>query len=338
MGKIGVRSFMAGLIGLALVTGSGVAQAAEDKLSMRLDWQLTGYQVPFYWAKAKGYYKDGNLDVDIKSGSGSGLTINLVGSQQDDLGFADYLLMATAVAKGMNVKAIYGVVQDGAWAVISHADKPIRVPADLKGMSIATTADHKALLDLFIKLNKIPEEQVTIRVVNAATRNTVFDQGQVDGLFSITIGSPMDLLVRAQQGKSKPLHIMPFADFGLAPQGQGIIVSEATLGAKRDAVRRFVTATDKAFVEAGKPENIEEAIKISVRDSGASDERAASVQLQWQDTLKHLRTKNTKDKPLGWMSEADWLSSLEILQKTDRLSTPLEATSIFTNDFIPSAK
>src|SRR5580692_1484182 len=127
MGKIGVRSFMAGLIGLALVTGSGVAQAAEDKLSMRLDWQLTGYQVPFYWAKAKGYYKDGNLDVDIKSGSGSGLTINLVGSQQDDLGFADYLLMATAVAKGMNVKAIYGVVQDGAWAVISHADQPIRV-------------------------------------------------------------------------------------------------------------------------------------------------------------------------------------------------------------------
>ncbi len=338
MGKITVRSFMAGLIGLALVDASGATQAAEDKLSMRLDWQLTGYQVPFYWAKAKGYYKDSNLDVDIKSGSGSGLTINLVGSQQDDLGFADYLLMAAAAAKGMQVRAIYGVVQDGAWAVISHADKPIRVPTDLIGKSIATTADHKALLDLFIKLNKIPADQVTTRVVNAATRNTVFDQGQVDGLFSITIGSPMDLLVRAEQGKSKPLLIMPFANFGLAPQGQGIIASESALGAKRDAVRRFIAATDKAFIEAGRPENIAEAIKISVRDSGASEERAASVQLQWQDTLKHLKTKNTEGSPLGWMSEADWVSSLDILRKTDRLNTPLQATAIFTNDFIPPAK
>src|SRR5882757_3485113 len=264
MGMITVRSFMAGLIGLALVAASEVAQSAEDKLSVRLDWQLTGYQVPFYWAKAKGYYKDSNLDVDIKPGSGSGLTINLVGSQQDDLGFADYLLMAAAAAKGMKVKAIYGVVQDGAWAVISHADKPIRTPADLTGKSIATTADQKALLDLFIKLNKIPAEQVTIRVVNAATRNTVFDQGQVDGLFSITIGSPMELLVRAQQGKSKPLIIMPFADFGPVPVAQGIIADEADPVVKRDAVRPFVASTDKAFIEAARPEKIAEAIMIPV--------------------------------------------------------------------------
>jgi len=335
---IAVRSFMAGLIGLALITASRTAQSAEDKLSMRLDWQLTGYQVPFYWAKAKGYYKDSNLDVDIKSGSGSGLTINLVGSQQDDLGFVDYLLMAAAVAKGVKVKAIYGVVQDGAWAVISHADRPIRTPADMTGKSIATTADQKPLLDVFIKLNKIPAEQVTIRVVNGATRNTVFDQGQVDGLFSITIGSPMDLLVRAQQGKSKPLIIMPFADFGPVPLAQGIIASQGALDTKRDAIRRFVAATDKAFVEAGRQENVAEAIKISVRESGASEERAESVQLQWQDTLKHLKTRNTQGKPLGWMSEADWVSSLDFLSKTDRLSAPLEATSIFSNDFIPAAK
>jgi NitT/TauT family transport system substrate-binding protein len=148
----------------------------------------------------------------------------------------------------------------------------------------------------------------------------------------------MDLLVRAQQGKSKPLIIMPFADFGPVPLAQGIIASEAALDIKRDAIRRFVAATDKAFIEAGRPENITEAIMISVRDSNTSEERSASVQLQWQDTLKHLKTRNTEGKPLGWMSEADWVSSLDFLRKTDRLSTPLEATSIFTNDFIPPAK
>ena len=324
--------------GLLLGSAWSSAHAAEDKLSVRLDWRLTGYQVPFYWAQAKGYYKDSNLDVEIKEGSGSGATINLVGSGQDDIGFADYLLMASSASKGMNVKAIYGVVQDGAWAIISHSDKPIKAPSDLVGRSIATTADHKALLDLFIKMNSLPAEKITIRVVNGATRNTVFDQGQVDGMFSITIGSPMDLMVRAQQGKGKPLHFMPFADFGLAPQGQGIIAGDAALTEKRDATARFMAATAKAFSEASKPENIAEAVAISVHGSGASEERTASVKLQWEDTLKHLHTSNTQGKPIGWMSEADWNASLDILRKTDRLGSPMEAKALFTNDFIPENK
>jgi len=320
---------------LLLGFASANAHAAEDKLSVRLDWRLTGYQVPFYWAKAKGYYRDSNLDVEIKEGSGSGATINLVSSGQDDIGFADYLLMASSASKGMHVKAIYGVVQDGAWAIISHTDKPIKTPDDLIGRSIATTADHKALLDLFIKMRNLPADKITIRVVNGATRNTVFDQEQVDGMFSITIGSPMDLVVRAQQGKGKPLHFMPFAEFGLAPQGQGIIAGETALTTKRDATTRFMAATAKAFREASKPENIAEAVAIAVRDSGASEERTASVTLQWEDTLKHLHTSDTQGKPTGWMSEKDWSASLDILRKTDRLGSPMEAKALFTNEFIP---
>ncbi len=333
-----VKAVFGSVFAAALLACISLANGAEDNLSLRLDWQLTGYHVPFYWAKAKGYYGENDLDVDIKPGSGSGSTVNLVGSHQDDMGFADFLIMATAASKGMDVKAIYGVVQDGAWAVISHEDKPIREPADLRGKSIATTADHKPLLDLFIKLNNIPAEEVTVRVVNAATRNTVFDQGQVDGLFSITIGSPMDLLVRAKQGKSKPLHIMPFADYDLAPQGQGIIASTEAIETKRDAIHRFIVATDKAFREAAKPDNIDEAITISVRDSGASTERSESIRLQWLDTLDHLKTKNTEGKPLGWMSDADWVTSLDILRTIDRLHTDVERSSIFTNEFIQSAQ
>src|SRR5437868_11943582 len=96
----------------------------------------------------------------------------------------------------------------------------------------AMTADHKALLDPPLAVNKIPPEKVSIRVTSPATRNTVFVNGQVDSFVSVVVGSPLDLMVRARQGKGKPLHFMQFEDFGVTPLGQGIVVHEQTIAQK----------------------------------------------------------------------------------------------------------
>src|SRR5438270_10261274 len=86
---------------------------AADAVSFRLDWTLSGYHLPFYWAKEKGYYSAENLDVDIKEGAGSGKTVALMAGQQDDIGLADFMFMSVGVAKGMKLKGILGEVQDG---------------------------------------------------------------------------------------------------------------------------------------------------------------------------------------------------------------------------------
>ena len=104
-----------------------------------------------------------NLDVDIKEGAGSGKTVALMAGQQDDIGLADYMFMSVGVAKGMKLKGIFGEVQDGAWAIISRADAPIKKPEDLIGSSVATTADHKSMLDLLLAINKIPADKVRSR-------------------------------------------------------------------------------------------------------------------------------------------------------------------------------
>src|SRR5690349_23899431 len=108
-------------VAAALMLGMVTAPAkATDAVSFRLDWTLSGYHLPFYWAKEKGYYSAENLDVDIKEGAGSGKTVALMSGQQDDIGLADYMFMSVGVAKGMKLKGIFGEVQDGAWAIISR--------------------------------------------------------------------------------------------------------------------------------------------------------------------------------------------------------------------------
>ena len=322
-----------------LFVSSGVLPkpaGAADTVSFRLDWTLSGYHLPFYWAREKGYYAAENLDVDIKEGAGSGKTVALLAGQQDDIGLADFMFMTVGAAKGMKIKGLFGEVQDGAWAVISHADAPIKKPEDFIGKTVATTADHKAMLDLLLAINKIPPDKVTIQVTSPATRNTVFVNGQVDSFISVVIGSPLDLVVRAREGKGKPIHFMPFADFGIAPMGQGILAHERTIAAKPEMLRRFVRASARALNEVAKSENFEEAVNVGMRLSGARDERRESVKLQWLETVPRLRTKNTEGRPYGWMSEKDWAVSVDILLKTGQLEKPIPATSLYTNDFVPT--
>ena len=326
----------AALLALCLALAGTVPGRAADPVSFRLDWTLSGYHLPFYWAKHKGYYAAENLDVDIKEGAGSGKTVALLAGQQEDIGLADYMFMTQGAAKGMKLKGIFGVVQDGAWAIISHADAPIAKPGDLVGKSVATTADHKAMLDLFLDINKIPRDQVAARVTSPATRNTVFVNGQVDSFISVVIGSPLDLVVRANQGKDKPVHFMQFAKFGIAPMGQGVIVHERTLAEKPDMLRRFVKATARALDEIARPENVEAAVDAAMQLSGAPAERRESVKLQWTETIPRLRTANTQGHGYGWMSEKDWAASADILVRTGQLDKPIPAASLYTNDFVPA--
>ena len=326
------RTFLA----TSLLLASGLPSRAADPVSFRLDWTLSGYHLPFYWAKHKGYYAAENLDVDIKEGAGSGKTVALLAGQQEDIGLADYMFMTQGAAKGMKLKGLFGVVQDGAWAIISHADAPIKKPADLVGKTVATTADHKAMLDLFLDINKIPRDQVRAQVTSPATRNTVFVNGQVDSFISVVIGSPLDLVVRAKQGKDKPVHFMQFAEFGIAPLGQGVFVNERMLAEKPDMLRRFVRATARALDEIVKPENTDEAVDVAMRLSGARDERRESVRLQWTETIPRLRTPNTQGHVYGWMSEKDWAASADILVRTGQLDKPIPTASLYTNEFVPT--
>ena len=113
----------------SLVGSDAFGQAANaerplEKVSFRLDWSLSGFHLPFYWAAKKGYFKEAGLDVEIKPGAGSQQAINLVAGAHDDLGFADLSLVASSVAKGMKIKAVFAAVQRDAWSIYSHNDRP----------------------------------------------------------------------------------------------------------------------------------------------------------------------------------------------------------------------
>jgi NitT/TauT family transport system substrate-binding protein len=50
--------------------------------------------------------------------------------------------------------------------------------------------------------------------------------------------------------------------------------------------------------------------------------------LNWQ-------TPNTAGKQMGWMSDKDWDATVETLKQYGGVTTPLKASDLYTNDFVP---
>ncbi len=307
---------------------------AQERVNFRLDFRLVGYHLPFYWAKAKGYYEREGLVVDIKEGAGSGQTINLVVAKEADIGLADLMLMANGVSKGMQIKSVYGLIQVNPWAVISFQDAGIRTPQNLEGKSVAVIAANRTLLDLLLRKNNVAADKITIRTVNVAVRNTIFAEGKADSFVSVAIGTPTDLVVMAQEGKLKPLHFMHFSEFGVAPLGHGLLVHNDTLAKNPDMIRKFIRATNRGIEDTLKPANVDEAIDIALRESGVNAEKRTSLKLQWAGAIKTLQTTHSKGHPYGWMSEKDWAVTLDILKSTEG-AVP-SANQLYTNDLIPA--
>ena len=202
------------------------------------------------------------------------------------------------------------------------------------GKTLASVGVHLSILKLWLKINNVPVDSVKMRIVGGRTRNTTFANGNVDTIMSITTGSPNDFVVRAKQGKGKPVHFLPFTDWGVKPMGQGILTHKDTLK-RGKLVRGFLRATQKAWKESAV--NVDEAVDIALKHSPGNDHRRASVNLQFVGTLELLKSKSTWGKPLGWMSETDWRSTEEILLKTGVLKTPLPIKTYYPNEFVPGA-
>jgi NitT/TauT family transport system substrate-binding protein len=73
----------AGLGAVALATLAATAFAADD-VRLRLNWQYYGSHAPFALGKDKGYYKDAGINLDIRSGNGSGSAHRLVANGDSD--------------------------------------------------------------------------------------------------------------------------------------------------------------------------------------------------------------------------------------------------------------
>ena len=325
----------AACIGIAALVAGFAANTAHAAglrpVKMMLDWLYQGPNDGFLVARDKGFYKAVGLDVSIEAGKGSGSTAQLVASKVADFGFSDGYVVANSVSKGMNIKMVAGVFRRTPTAVIVLADSGIKTPQQLEGktLGIPTGAAQFQQWPAYVRGCKLDGSKIKIINVDPAGAAAALITGKVDGIAGFAQGWVPGIELRGH----KKAALLWYADCGVNTMSNGIIVHNDLLKADPTLIRNFVSASLKGFLYGR--QHPDEAAKI-VRKYQPTAELAMTkreMELSWASWV----TPNTAGKPLGWMSDKDWNSTVEVLKTYGGVANPPKASDLYTNALVPTS-
>lgn len=316
-------------VALAASIAFAPAASAADAVSFRLNWYLSGWMAPFYYAEQEGYYRDEGIDITISEGRGSGAAVQIIGTKAETFGFADVATMMLAVAKDVPVKSVATILTINDAGVISLEGSGIKSAADLKGKRIAMTAGDSATASFpaVLKANGLTRDDITIVQVDAAAKPVMVMEKQADALLGGLSDQPFLI-----QEKGFKTEAVTFAELGVNLLGFSVVAHEDTIEENPDLVRRFVAATSRGWEAArADPASVMPALK-KVKPDFDTDRGLRQLQIM----IDLMDSPNTTGNPAGYHAEKDWVAMLALLKEYRELETDLQATDFYTNEFVPA--
>lgn len=310
---------------------SANAQSKLRPVTMRLDWLYNGPNVGFVVAREKGYYKEAGLDVDVAPGKGSGSTAQVVATKGAQFGFSDGYVVANSVAKGLALRMVAAVFRRNPTAVVVLEESPIRTAKDLEGKMVAipTGATQYQQWPAFVKGCGLDAAKLQLVNIDSAGSPPALITGKVQAIAGYAQGYVPSVEIR---GKKKT-RVLWYADCGVDAVSNGIIVHPDLLKEKK-LIADFVAASLRGFLYAR--QNPAEAAQINKQFAQTSD--LAITQREMEMSWNTWVTPNTRNRPLGWMSDRDWDSTIQVLRQYGGVANPPEPKQLFTNEFVPTGK
>ena len=267
---------------LAMLLAAGAmalttAQAwAADKVTLQLKWVTQAQFAGYYVAKDKGFYKEENLDVEIKPGGP-----DIAPAQVLAGGGADVVLdwMPSALAtreKGVALVNIAQPFKSSGMMLTCRKDSGIKTPADFKGKTLGVWffGNEYPFLSWMSQLGiKTDGSADGVKVLKQGFNVDPILQKQADCVSTMTYNEYWQIIDAGL--KPDDLVVFKYEDQGVATLEDGIYVLEDKLKdpAFVDRMVRFVRASMKGWKYA--EANPDEAADIVLENdaSGAQTEK-----------------------------------------------------------------
>jgi NitT/TauT family transport system substrate-binding protein len=333
MKRLGKIAF--GIVLATTVFAVGSARA-DDDVRLRLNWMYYGSHAGFAYGKDKGYYKEQGINLDIRSGNGSGSAHRLVANGDSDFSYGSCASMVNLAAKGAPLISVGVIDAVGTEAVIVRPDAGVKAISDLKGKTILTTANAgvNTFFPLVLKNAGLDEKDVSITNVpdGALVSSYLQGAGGAVGILGGLDDKPAEIKAA---GGDVPV-TFAYSDFGINQVGYCIVTHADTVAKKPDLVKRFLAATMKAYKETeANPDAAIASMADIVGGSMAEDQGKQQARAVLDVTLGILYSKSNTDKRLGYNVPQDWEDMIELMKKYNDLQTDKPVSAFYTNDFLP---
>lgn len=318
-----------GLTATSVLSMPAVAQSAEP-VKFLLDWTWWPPQIPLIVAQEKGFFTKAGLAIEMRQGSGSGTTCQVVGQGAYDVGHVNLTTAAQSIAKGIPIKSVATISNKGASA-LAFKEGVIKDVKDLLGKRIGTTAggSDAQILPAFFNKNGIDASEVTLVNLPGDAKLGALLTDQID----VVSGDGYYYIALATEHGVK-LDQLVFGDYQANTIGYGLIANESFISAQPERIKRFVAACLEGYVYTDA--NMDEAIAIYKKIS-MTEQSDATVHKILKGFIDLIKSGATEGKPFTGVNDASvWGSTLDILSAYGGLTSTKDQSEYWTNDFVGS--
>lgn len=296
-----------------------------DKISVQLKYTHHAQFAGIYMALENGYYKDENVEVQLKEG---GAGIDLIAPIVDgdaQFGIASSDLILAKRAEGVKIKAIAAIFRRSAAIFVSKAGSGIKRPHDMIGKRIAIFSENAKEYEFQLRamLNKLNLDISEIKLLPLDHHYEGFLGGDIDVTGAYLTGGVLRL--KAQGAELN--YIFP-SDYGIDFYSDTIFASDSLLEQNSDLALRFLRATLKGWNAAIR--DMKKAVELSIRYSAKGDRELETAMMDAQLPLIY-----TGYDHIGWMNEKVWSGMNKILFEQEVLAKPLDdINSVYTMELL----
>jgi NitT/TauT family transport system substrate-binding protein len=322
-----LRPLLGPLLAAAALLLGALPAAAQDKVTLQLNWFHLADHSPIYMALKKGYYKEENIDLTVLRGSGSADSAKKIDLGQADIGISDAPTVMTAISKGANLKMVAVVYDKAGNNLFFRKGANIKTPKDLVGKKIAVPpADsHRVLWPAFAKLHGIDPNAVTLVNVKPEGKQAIVAANEVDAAFDLYTSYAIWEKVL---GKGDVGHLL-WADFGLPIYGHTYFVNNDLIQKNPKLIERFLRATHKGWRDAKRdPAGSIDAMADMVPGLDRTTLLATMPQI-----LDLCVTERSVKHGLGWIEPELMQKTMEITFASGKPEKAMAVNDVFTNQF-----
>ncbi|WP_111430322.1 ABC transporter substrate-binding protein [Rhodobacteraceae bacterium DSL-40] len=230
------------LIPALLASCLALPAAAQDKMTLMLDWFVNPDHGPIIIAEEKGFFADAGLEVEVIAPADPSDPPKMAAAGRADLAVSYQPQLHLQIHEGLPLKRVGTLVATPLNCLLVQADGPVKTIADLKGRKIgfSVAGVEEAMLSALLKANGLSLDDVELINVNWALSSALMS-GQVDAV----IGAYRNFELNQMEIEGRPGRCFYVEEEGLPAYDELIYVANPETMDKA-MIARFLGATERA--------------------------------------------------------------------------------------------